>query len=221
MSQGQSGGETPATLHQLFATPLIEARPAGLAALIDPLRETILARKGGSKGIARSNIHGWHSDTDMLEWGGEAARALALETMKLCGRYTRDVNAEQGRSRYEMGMEMWANVSPAGASNQLHAHPSAFWSGVFYIDDGGDTEEGALVLQDPRFPMTRMYASDLVFADRSGDKQLSQHWVRPEPGKLILFPSWLMHAVRPHKGARDRISIAMNISAHPTAPGAG
>jgi len=208
-------------LKELFATPLIEFRPQTADALAPALKEVILKRKTEHKGIARSNIHGWHSDTDMLEWGGEPARALALEAMQTCGRFTRDLNAAQGQSRYEMGMEMWANVSPAGASNQLHAHPTALWSAVFYVDDGGDTEEGALVLQDPRFPLTRMYASDLVFTNAAGEKQLSQHWVRPEPGKLILFPSWLMHAVRPHKGERDRISIAMNITAMPTGAAGG
>jgi hypothetical protein len=37
----------------------------------------------------------------------------------------------------------------------------------------------------------------------------------PEPGKLIAFPSWLMHSVQPHNGPRERISIAINIMALP------
>jgi hypothetical protein len=26
----------------------------------------------------------------------------------------------------------------------------------------------------------------------------------------VLFPSWLLHAVRPYRGARERISVAFN-----------
>ncbi|MBO6764432.1 TIGR02466 family protein [Maricaulis sp.] len=203
------------TVNRLFATPLIEVRLPGADRLVSELKQAILARRAASPGVRRSNIHGWHSDIEMLDWGGEAAIALARETMQVCGRFTSDVNAAKGRSRYEMGMEMWANVSPAGASNQMHSHPGSFWSASFYVDDGGDGEDGFFVAQDPRFPMIRMVAPDLVFTDETGEKQMSQFRVRPEPGKLVIFPSWLMHAVRPHKGPGERISVAMNVLALP------
>ncbi|MEA1942042.1 MAG: TIGR02466 family protein [Pseudomonadota bacterium] len=212
---GAGFGAADITVNRLFCTPLIEVRLPGADALVEALKAAILERRAASPGVRRSNIHGWHSDIEMLDWGGEAAIALARETMQVCGRFTSDVNAAQGRSRYEMGLEMWANVSPAGASNQMHAHPGSFWSASFYVDDGGDTEDGFFVAQDPRFPMIRMVAPDLVFTDENGDKQMSQFRVRPEPGKLVVFPSWLMHAVRPHKGPRERISVAMNVLALP------
>ncbi|MCP4201431.1 MAG: hypothetical protein GY769_05790, partial [bacterium] len=31
-------------------------------------------------------------------------------------------------------------------------------------------------------------------------------------GMIIMFPSWLQHAVRPYRGNRERISIAFNLS---------
>lgn len=205
-------------VNRLFFTPLIEVRLPDADRLVEALKPRILERRAASPGIARSNIHGWHSDTQMLDWGGEPAVSLARQTMQVCARFTSDVNAAQGQSRYEMGMEMWANVSPAGASNQMHAHPGSYWSASFYIDDGGDGEDGFFVAQDPRFPMVRMVAPDLVFQDESGEKQISQFRVRPEPGTLVIFPSWLMHAVRPHRGPRDRVSIAMNVLALPAGP---
>jgi uncharacterized protein (TIGR02466 family) len=213
-----SASEPQITVNRLFFTPVIEVRLPQADALVPALREVIMAQCARSPGVRRSNIHGWHSDIEMLNWGGEPAMTLARETLQLCGRFTSDLNGVQGQSRYEMGMEMWANVSPAGASNQMHAHPGSFWSASFYIDDGGDQTEGAFVAQDPRFPMVRMVAPDLVFKDETGEQQLSQFRVRPEPGKLVLFPSWMMHAVRPHNGPRERISIAMNILALPAPP---
>lgn len=205
-------------VNRLFATPLIEVWPQQAQSWIEPLLTRVRARRAEHPGISRSNINGWHSDTSMLEWGGDEAIALARETMAVCARHTSDVVAAQGKSRYEMDMEMWANVSPAAASNQMHCHPGSFWSASFYLDDGGDSEDGFFVAQDPRFPSVRMNAPDLVFQDEDGTKQLSQHRVRPEPGKLVIFPSWLMHAVRPHNGPRDRVSIAMNILAIPARP---
>ena len=35
---------------------------------------------------------------------------------------------------------------------------------------------------------------------------------KPEPGKLVLFPSWLLHQVRYYRGTAERISIAFNLS---------
>lgn len=202
----------------IFPTNLIETRLKDADRLTAALREIIVARKGADVGIARSNILGWHSDTEMLRWGGEPARTLALATLQLCGSFTHDrgLNAA-GRPRFEMGLEMWANVSPAGASNQVHAHPGCVWSAVFYVDDGGDPEGGPLVLHDPRFPMNRMAAPDLVFA-ADGLEEQTKVEIAPTPGRLVAFPSWLMHSVKPHGGPRDRISIALNVMAIPVRP---
>jgi uncharacterized protein (TIGR02466 family) len=177
------------------------------------LASVIRARQQESEGIKRSNLLGWHSDTEMLSWGGEAAKELALETLRLCGRFTKDVGMRNNQPRYEMGMEMWANVSPAGSINQNHCHPGCVWSAVYYIDDGGDPEGGSLTLLDPRYPMNRMMAPDLRFADKTGRTEDVQVKVTPLPGKLVVFPAWLTHGVKPHDGPRDRISVAMNVMA--------
>jgi uncharacterized protein (TIGR02466 family) len=34
--------------------------------------------------------------------------------------------------------------------------------------------------------------------------------IHPRSGQLVLFPSWLLHAVRPYRGDRERISVAFN-----------
>lgn len=201
--------------HKIFPTLILIRRLPGSDALNDQLKSVIAQHKAAHAGINRSNILGWHSDTEMLKWGGEAAKTLGLETLKTCGQHTTDIGMMGDVPRFEMAMEMWANVSPTGASNQNHAHPGSLWSAVYYVDDGGDPDSGPLVLQDPRFPMSRAYAPDLVFTDEEGTREENQFRIAPTPGKLVLFPSWLMHGVRPHKGSGARISIAMNIMAIP------
>lgn len=199
-------------VRRLFSTPLIELDLANAPALNRALTETIAARRAAHAGISRSNVGGWHSDTEMAQWGGEAARTVALEALKACGAYTHDMGMKGSEPRFQMGIEMWANVLPAGAVNQHHAHPGALWSAVYYVDDGGDPENGPLILLDPRFPANRMYVPDLVFAE-NGEMEESTVKVAPIPGRMVIFPSWLMHGVKPHAGARDRISIAINVMA--------
>ncbi len=206
-------------IRAIFPTNIIETRLREADRLSAELKNVIVTRRAADPGIARSNILGWHSDTEMLRWGGEPARTLGLATLQLCGAYTHDrgLAAGGGRPRFEMGLEMWANVSPPGASNQVHAHPGCVWSAVFYVDDGGDPGGGPLVLHDPRYPMNRMAAPDLVFAADGAEEQMSVE-ITPVPGKLVAFPSWLMHGVKPHNGSRDRISIALNVMAIPVRP---
>jgi len=102
-----------------------------------------------------------------------------------------------------------------GDSNNTHCHPGCLWSGVYYVDDGIETNSdaagGHLIFEDPRFPMNSMYQPDLVMRDPEGVPQRNQHSVTPKSGMLIMFPSWLRHSVRPYKGDKDRISVAFNL----------
>ena len=170
-------------------------------------------------GIAISNIGGWHSNTRMLDWGGEAARALALKAMEMADGQTIDIRSPE-ESRFAWHPEMWANVSHKGHANQYHFHPGSYWSAVAYVDDGYDGDDdpalgGELQLLDPRMPMVRMTAPDLRLREADGSVQQNEIAIRPSTGMIVLFPSWLQHAVRPFHGAGTRISIAINLIAVP------
>ncbi|GEQ99809.1 hypothetical protein JCM17845_04330 [Iodidimonas gelatinilytica] len=121
----------------MFETPVVVSRLAQAAQINPRLLEAIRARRAENPGIARSNILGWHSDTEMLQWGGSAAADLLQHMVRLCDLQTSDTGAIEGAPpRFVWGFEMWANVSPPNASNQSHAHPGAIWSAVYYVDDG-------------------------------------------------------------------------------------
>lgn len=199
----------------LFPTPFVTDRlqsPEG----IKVLRETILAEQTrDTDGVRISNIGGWHSNSEMIEWGGEAAKALAFKAMTMADEVTLDAGSPDN-SRYEWVPQMWANVSREGNSNQYHMHPGSFWSAVAYIDDGyeGSTDPvlgGELQLMDPRMPMIRMTAPDLRLKDAAGQAQASEPVIRPSTGLIVMFPSWLQHSVRAFHGGGTRISIAINL----------
>ena len=204
----------PETRH-LFSTPFIMDRLQS-AEGIAVLREVIMAEKArDTHGVRISNIGGWHSNTEMLHWGGEAARALAHKAIQLADESMVNLGAQQGRE-YGWMPEMWGNVSTYGNANQYHTHPGAFWSAVAYIDDGYDGDPnpalgGELQLLDPRMPMVRMTALDLRLKDIDGQVQNNEPMVRPSSGLIVMFPSWLQHSVRAFYGSGTRISIAINL----------
>ena len=57
-----------------------------------------------------------------------------------------------------------------------------------------------------------MLAPELAFAMPGGQSIGASELVRPKSGLLLIFPSWLSHAVRPYCGEGVRISIAINMT---------
>ncbi|MGE3652413.1 MAG: putative 2OG-Fe(II) oxygenase, partial [Reyranellaceae bacterium] len=91
-----------------------------------------------------------------------------------------------------------------------------FWSGVYYVDDGGIAADpalgGELEFMDPRGAAPAMYAPQLAFGTPGGLSGGACESIPPRAGRLVMFPSWLLHGVRPYRGTAERISIAFNLS---------
>jgi uncharacterized protein (TIGR02466 family) len=108
-------------------------------------------------------------------------------------------------------MSAWANVARRGHYHRVHNHPSSCWSGVYYVDAGGDAPghplSGVLEVCDPR-PFTEMVPSP-------GSPFGQRAVFRAEAGTMVLFPSWLYHFVNPFHGDGERISVAFNVQWQP------
>ncbi len=201
----------------IFPTLILECTVPDADCINTELKQAILKKRSQDAGIHRSNFNGWHSKDDILQWGGDAMRTVAVAAIEMCNSYTHDNGMQGDDPRFSWSIQAWANVSQPGASNQYHAHPGAFWSAVYYVDDGGESGAGHLVLQDPRFPLNKMAVPDLTIRDSKGNLERTEISVTPKPGRMLAFPSWLTHGVRPHHGQAERISIAMNLIATPIA----
>src|SRR5262249_57426943 len=98
---------------------------------------------------------------------------------------------------------MWANINKSGHGNEFHSHPGSFWSGVYYVDDGGIAADqslgGELEFMDPRGPGPAMYAPHLAYG-KAGLSVGANETVRPKSGRLVMFPAWRLHQVRPYRG---------------------
>jgi hypothetical protein len=111
---------------------------------------------------------------------------------------------------------MWANINRSGHGNEYHSHPGAYWSAVYYVDDGGIADDpslgGELEFMDPRGPLPAINAPHLGVAMAGGLTAGATERVQPKSGRLTMFPAWMMHQTRPYRGTAERISIAMNLS---------
>lgn len=98
----------------------------------------------------------------------------------------------------------WANVNPAGGINTPHAHPNNYLSGVYYVQ----TQTGAdsIFFSDPR-PQASMISPPVEEESVYTGNEVT---VDAKPGRLIVFPAWLMHGVPPNRSNSDRVSISFN-----------
>jgi uncharacterized protein (TIGR02466 family) len=103
--------------------------------------------------------------------------------------------------------EMWVNVLDKGGRQALHNHANSFISGVVYLTPT-HPESRTVFMKSPG-------GTDFLFRnDHAGSQQSefnADKWIspQPQPGDMVLFPSYLMHAVPPNVGGR-RISMAFN-----------
>ena len=204
----------------LFPTPVVALEIENATSLSADLRAVIEERERTHPGTVHSNMGGYQSSWDMEQWGGAPAQRLLGIAKGLADRMTTtaDTDVTRGLNRNSAPQpwicNMWANINRSGDANDFHSHPGSFWSAVYYVDDGGipndPTLGGELEFSDPRGALPMMNAPHLRMAGSLSAGATER--VVPKAGKLVMFPSWLMHQVRPYKGSAVRISIAMNLA---------
>ena len=164
------------------------------------LAQDIVNWSNQDKGVSKTNVKGWHSTTDMHT--KPEYSQLITELMRM----QKEIYDNEHIDRHAVLGNMWANINPPGGSNRAHQHPNSLWSGVYYIK--APKNSGHLKIDDPRSVacMSRPRQKD-------GKKPLrlfrETHY-EPKAGRLIMFPSWLMHCVDPNESNDIRISVSFN-----------
>ena len=103
--------------------------------------------------------------------------------------------------------EIWMNFCSTGGHQLIHSHANSFVSAVLFLTD---------IHPSARTIFHRnMGGSEFVFTNKHADSATTAYnadrWV-PDTisrGDLILFPSYMLHAVPPNEGG-ERITIALN-----------
>lgn len=94
---------------------------------------------------------------------------------------------------------MWGNVSPPRSKSHhtIHRHGNSFFSGVFYLTEGSNTE-----FYDP------VYARSLTSLEIPKTIRDDMVINPSKPGTMIVFPSYVQHASAQHVGNNFRVNIA-------------
>ncbi|MDP3518694.1 MAG: putative 2OG-Fe(II) oxygenase [Pseudohongiella sp.] len=108
---------------------------------------------------------------------------------------------------------IWSVMLRPGGFHVDHVHQEGWLSSAFYVElpsvvtspdakkakgqGSAATKEGWIRFGQPGSPVQ--------------PAQPAQHFVQPEPGMLVLFPSYMWHGTVPFSGKQPRLTIAMDI----------
>jgi uncharacterized protein (TIGR02466 family) len=101
----------------------------------------------------------------------------------------------------------WINIFRPGAQEAQHSHDGSLLSCSYYVEAPKDC--GCIVMPDP-IGARRSYRefTKTAGSDLPTRREIA---VEPQPGRLVMFESWLPHYVQCNKSDQVRISIAMNL----------
>lgn len=145
----------------------------------------------GTHGPASSSIRDLHRDAEwrkLFDWFDSCLDEVIREEKLDCDKLSITSS--------------WCNVYYAGEYHRHmpHRHSMSYLSAVYYMTEGAPT-----LFQDP-VPYRAEYAQIEVLKHEFDP--LEQ--VQAEPGKLVLFPSWMFHSTVPHSEDFDRWTISFN-----------
>ena len=102
---------------------------------------------------------------------------------------------------------LWVNLLKSSGHHSGHIHPHSIISGTFYVEV--PAHSGAIRFEDPRLPL--MMAAPPRAKDAPDELQAFLT-VKPRPGLLLMWESWLRHEVLAGTGRGERLSISFNFA---------
>lgn len=190
-----------------WATPIFVFSRPNTDAINAELKTMILERVSQDVTLKSSNFEGGDTTEDLLTVPTAAVQTFkgwVIEAFEKATQVTGNGQTYAGK----LQISSWVNVNDSTDFNHVHNHLNSAWSGVYYVDVDkqalGAEQSGLINFLDPRSGAGMCFDPFELFG--------KGRQIRPETGKMLLFPSWLQHEVMFHQSAGDRISISFKIA---------
>jgi uncharacterized protein (TIGR02466 family) len=203
-----------------FAVPFGFAKYENCTALHDELRTLFLARENegaryaNPRPLTQRNPQVFESHFDLFRWPEKGVQQLK----EFCWRHLMlmigELNGYDAATlqRIRIFSDAWFHVTRRGGFFALHNHPMASWSGVYCVSpgqhDADKPDSGLLSFVNPA--VTAAMYRDVTTAKLRRPYSYGIPNISLEPGQLVIFPSWVLHDVKPFEGEGERITVAFN-----------
>jgi uncharacterized protein (TIGR02466 family) len=203
----------------MFAVPFAFSRYAAHERLNPALQRYILAaekdgRSANPRPLTQRNAAVYESHFNLFRDPDAAIQELKKfcwdQLLAVVGALNRYDPPTLGR--LQLYNDCWFHVTRRGGFFGLHNHPNASWSGVYCVapgqHDGGAKDSGRLTFVNPM--ITSAMHMDAGIARMQLPYAYQVAGISLEAGQLVIFPSWVLHDVKPFEGDGERITIAFN-----------
>ena len=203
-----------------FAVPFVLCEHPDPVGLNERLRSLFLQREQAGERYAnpqplvQRNEALWESNFQLFDWPDRPVAELRDYCWQQLYRAIGELNGytRDELLRLHIGAESWFHITRKGGYFALHNHPMASWSGVYCVaagDDRSGIEDSGLLSFVSPMAVNTMYI-DMAIARMGQPYAYGPRNFKLKAGQLVLFPSWVLHEVRPYFGEGERITVAFN-----------
>ncbi len=177
-------------------------------------RESAGSRYANAQPLVQRNDALFESNFELFDWPDAPVGELRDYCWAQLYRAIRELNGYDidQLKKLHVAAESWFHITRKGGYFALHNHPMASWSGVYCVDVGDDRsgieDSGLLSFVSPMAANTMFI--DMAIARMSHPYAYGPRNFRLHAGQLVMFPSWVLHEVRPYFGDGERITVAFN-----------
>ncbi len=178
--------------------------------------EAYLIRKNDKDGARKSNngFDGYHSK-DIRNLNNLPG------TNQLLKQISNAVNTIHQISRQGdlLLTNFWINISGKGSSNTPHTHSGLTYSGVFFIKVPKEMKGGRFLFYR-NFNEADFISTEYMGHFKDGYQLKGYDYpintISPKENMLVVFPSWVPHAVEINLSEEERISLSFNFKLNRT-----
>ena len=175
-------------------------------------KESYLVKEKDKEGVKKSNtgINGYHSN-DIRTFEKFPYLNNLMKQIFNCVSSIHQFN-RKGELQLE---NFWINISGEGSSNTPHVHSGTNYSGVFFIRIPKEMNGGRFLFYKN---FNDAALNSMGYMGEFKDGYIMQPYdypiitIPPKENLLIVFPSWVPHAVETNLSKEDRISLSFNFS---------
>jgi uncharacterized protein (TIGR02466 family) len=151
---------------------------------------------------------GTQTPGDIFEQGHPKVNAIKDCIAQAVDRYVSDLPSDpdhpllRRRSRRWRFADSWSSRLGPGGYHTHHVHPHGWISAVVYVTVPPSAKDA---LGRPGW--LQLGQSDLGL----GTDDSPMHFIQPQPGRLVLFPSYLWHGTVPFSEGAERLTLAFDV----------
>ena len=157
-------------------------------------------RKKDPKGVSISNRGGWQSSGFEVKDENDKLHNFLFNCINGFPHINYKVN---------FLIYAWININEPGNYNVKHLHPTNDLSGVLWIK--APQNSGDIVFESPYEFQAYQEIDSYVDEFRNSFNIDHSYYFTPTDGRMLIFPSHLMHEVEENLSNEDRISVSFNI----------